>query len=334
MNGAMRWATLSFRLHRWEVAASVVGVLLLTAAMAWFAWQLHGIAADQLACERAASPSGCELISNRYFETSEWGSRLLYLSWGAPFGMGLLLGVPLVAREVENRTSAIAWTLSRSRPVWLASRVAFLGLVLVLLLGAIAVVSEALAAALLPTLDLDADFTWHGRRGWLVVARGLAALGIGLCLGAVIGRVLPTLLAAAFASVLVFTAVSLGMDRWNETEAQVTAYDFGQEGSSGLEGGLMLGSRVELVSGELVGWDEIVGRHQQQLVDMDGAVYTSFDELTGEPDESSLIGWDRTLVVPGSMYPTVVLRESGVVAGVALLFVLLAASVVVRRRVG
>jgi hypothetical protein len=96
----------------------------------------------------------------------------------------------------------------------------------------------------------------------------------------------------------------------------------------------MLGSRVELPSGELVGWDEIVRISDQQMVDMDGAIYTSFDELTGEPDPSSLIGWDRMLVVPGSMYPTIVLRESGVVAGVAVLFGLLAARVVVRRRLG
>ncbi|HEX2142106.1 MAG TPA: hypothetical protein VHK28_07545 [Candidatus Limnocylindria bacterium] len=335
MNSAVRWATLSFRLQRWEVAASVVGVLLLVSAMAWFTWHLRDAGPAQLACQQSASTSDCMPALMRFDQLTDTATRLLYLSWAAPFGMGLLLGVPLVAREVENRTSAIAWTLSRSRLAWLGSRLAFVGLVLVVLLAAIAVASEALATALLPTLDLDADFTWHGRRGWLVVARGLAALGIGLLVGALIGRVLPALLAAAFASVLIFTAVSIGMDRWNESEAVLSAFAAGPEMGDSLAGGLTIGGRIELASGELVSWEYLNRQgYEQQMIDMDGAIYTRFDEQTGEPDESSFIGWDRMLVVPGPMYPVVVLRESGVATGVALLFGLLAARVVVRRRVG
>ena len=110
--------------------------------------------------------------------------------------MGLLLGVPLVSREIEHRTAAIAWTMSRSRTWWLARRVLFLALVMVVLLGVVAVVGEVLASATLPAQHLDRDFAWYGRRGALIVVRGLASLGIGVLVGAWIGRVLPALLVA------------------------------------------------------------------------------------------------------------------------------------------
>jgi hypothetical protein len=322
---------MAFRLQRWEVSASVVGVAVLAAVMAWYTWQLQDIAAEQLACEQSAVLTGCQSIADRWSGLSEWGSRLLYLSWVAPFGMGLLLGVPLVAREVEQRTAALAWTLHRSRLRWLAWRVGFVAVVVIGLLAVVAVAAEALSSALLPTLDLDTDFTWYGRRGWLIVARGVAALGIGLCLGALVGRTLPGLLAAAFISVLAFTAVSLGMDRWNEGEALVVSY-MDQEAGLQLEGGLMVGQRVELLDGRVVGWDEIPRGGGDMIISMGGGIYTSFDEETGEPDESSLVGWDRMLIMPGSLYPTVVARESSVVLGVALVFGLLVTRVVSGRR--
>ncbi|HET6379439.1 MAG TPA: hypothetical protein VFH63_00180 [candidate division Zixibacteria bacterium] len=333
MSALTQRALMAFRLQRWEVGASVVGAIGLAAVMVWFSWQLQAVAAEQLACEQARVLTGCQPIADRWNGLSEWGTRLLYLSWVAPFGMGLLLGAPVVAREVEQRTAALAWILHRSRLRWLAWRVGFVAAVLIGLLAVVALASEALSSALLPTLDLDADFTWHGRRGWLIVARGVAALGIGLAVGALVGRTLPALLAAAFVSVLAFTAVSLGMDRWNQSEALVVSYDV--QGSGGpLEGGLMVGQRVELLDGRVVGWDEVPRGGGDMIISMGGAIYTSLDEQTGEPDEDSLVGWERMLVVPEALYPVVVLRESGVVIGVALLFGLLAARIVARRRPG
>lgn len=327
MTGIRRWATLSFRLHRWEVLASAAGVALLAAAMLWFAWQLRFVAAGDPGCpDPAAYVPGCEQLAQRFGELSEWGSQLLYLSWGAPFGMGLLLGVPLVAREVESGTAGMAWTLSRSRTRWLAARLAFLALVLLALLAVVVLVSRALAAALLPQFDLERDFTWYGRRDWLIVARGLAALGIGVLVGAAVGRLLPGLLEAAFASVLVFAGVSQGMDRWNETEADAGAHGLAQQGA------LVLGQRIELPSGELVDWGHVAALGDTQMIDAGGAIYTAWDDMTGQPDPESLVGWDRQLAIPGERYPQILVRESGVVAGVAVLATLAALSVIRRRR--
>lgn len=318
------WLILSFRLHRWEVLASTAGVATLTAAMLWFAWQLRTLAGTEPGCPDPTSYGpGCEQFAQQFYELSSKAQLLSYFSWAAPFGMGLVLGVPLVSRELEHRTAAIAWTLSRSRARWLARRTAFPALVLVVLLLVVALAGGVLAAAQMPNLHLDRDFTWYGRRDGLVVARGLAALGIGVLAGAVVGRVLPALLLAAFASVLAFTAISLGMDRWVEGDAIVQAFGVDRTGAR------FLGQRIELPSGELVTYGDFP--YRGETWDVEGEIFAAAADI-GQPDK--IIGWDRELLVPGRLYPQIVLRESAVVGGTAVLLALATTFVVGRRRAG
>ena len=325
MRGIGSWLALSFRLHRWEVVASVAGTTIWAAASLWSAWTLRGMAAGEPGCpDPAAFVPGCEAFVQRFSDLSGWAGQLVNLAWGAPFVMGLLLGVPLVSRELESGTAQVAWTLSRSRIRWLAGRAAFLALVLVTLLAVVAVVSEVLASALLPMAHLDRDFTWYGRRGILVVARGLASLGLGLVIGTLVGRLLPAILAAAFASVLVFVGLSLAMDRLNESDAVAQPYGLDRSGA------LFVAQRVELPSGELIDYAELMRRGvTYSASDENGAMYADVYDL-GDPDK--IIGWDRELVIPGRRYPELVLRESLIVTGAAALLAGLAGLAVVRRR--
>ena len=323
----MTWVRLSFRMHRWEVIASVAGVALLTAAMVWFTWQLRTVAATQPEClDPTTYVEACEQSSQPFYELVNRAEWLSYLAWVAPFVMGLVLGVPLVSREVEHRTAAVAWTLSRSRARWLARRVAFLALVMVALLLVVAIASEVLAAAAMPTHHhLDRDFGWYGRRGGVIIVRGLAALGVGVLLGAMLGRVLPALLLAVFASVLIFTTISFGMDRWTETDAVVGAYD------EDLAGGRYLGQRVELPSGELIDYGELQRRGLSAEWFQDDMIFAN-EEDVGHPER--MVGRNRELILPGRLYPQIVLRESAVVGGAALLLGLASVAVVSRRRPG
>ena len=320
------WLVLSFRLNRWEVLASAAGVALLTGGMVWFAWQLRALAAAEPGClDPSTYVAACEQAPQAFYELSNKAEWLSYLAWVAPFGMGLVLGVPLVSREIEQRTAGISWTLSRSRTAWLMRRVAFAAIVLVCLLLVLAIAGEVLGAAQMPTHHLDRDFAWYGRRGGLLIVRGLAALGIGVVLGAVLGRVLPALLVAAFASVLAFTAMSFGMDRWIETDAVVQA-----TGSD--QGARYLGQRIELPSGEVIDYAELTRRGLSiEAIDEENRLFASATDV-GDPEK--MIGWDRIAVVPGRLYPQIVLRESAVVGGVALLLGLVGAAVVGRRRPG
>jgi hypothetical protein len=316
------WLVLSYRLHRWEVLASAAGVALLSAAMLWFAWQLRTLAATDPGCvDPTAYAPGCTQLAQRFYELSSKAEWLSYFSWMAPFAMGLILGVPLVSRELEHRTAGMAWTLSRSRAWWLASRVLFVAVVMIALLLVVAVVGELLTSAVFPNLHLDRDFSWYGRRGGLIVVRGLLALGIGVLIGAVLGRLLPALLVAVAASVLIFAAISLGMDRWMENDAIVLPYGVDRAG------GLSLGQRIELPSGALVNYNELP--YRGETWDVEGDIYGAEADI-GHPER--ILGRDRELVVPGKLYPQIIVREGGVVSGAAALMALAATFIVSRRR--
>jgi hypothetical protein len=321
------WLILSFRLHRWEVLASAAGVAILSAAMLWFTWQLRALAAAEPRClDPMTFVAACEQSSQAFYELSNKAEWLSYLAWLAPFSMGLLLGVPLVAREVEHRTAGVAWTLSRSRTWWLVRRASFLILVLVVLLLVVAAMGEVLTAAEMPTRHLDRDFAWYGRRGALIVVRGVASLGIGVLIGAWLGRVMPALLVGIAATVLIFSGISFGMDRWIEGEAIVAAP------ADDTVGARSLGQRVELPSGQLVDYGELARRGVTvQVIDEENRLFADPEDL-GHPER--MIGLDRTLLVPGRLYPTIVLREAGAVGGAAVLLALAATFVVGRRRPG
>jgi hypothetical protein len=320
------WLVLSFRLHRWEVLASAAGVAILSAAMLWFAWQMRTLSGSEPGCiDPTAYAPGCTQLAQRFYELSSKAEWLSYFSWLAPFGMGLVLGVPLVSREIEHRTAGLAWALSRSRTWWLARPAAFLVLILVVLLLLVAIVGEVLASAQMPAQHLDRDFAWYGRRGGLIMVRGLASLGIGVLVGAWLGRVMPALLVAVFASVLIFSGISLGMDRWMEGDAIVQAFDADRAG------GRQLGQRVLLPSGELIDYGELQRRGLAYEVIQDDRLYAKPEDI-GHLDR--LVGFDRYLVVPGSLYSQIVLDESAVVGGTAILLALATTLVVTRRRPG
>ena len=320
------WLILSFRLNRWEVLASAAGVALLSAAMLWFTWQLRTLAAADPGClDPMTYVAACELSPQAFYELSSKAEWLSYLAWVAPFGMGLLLGVPLVSREVEHKTAGVAWTLSRSRTSWLVRRAAFLILILVVLLLVVAIVGEVLASAQMPTRHLDRDFAWYGRRGGLIVVRGLASFGVGVLIGAWLGRVMPALLVGIAATVLIFSGISLGMDRWIEGDATVSAY------GSPDSGGRYLGQRVLLPNGELIDYGELQRRGLSFEAIQDDLIYARPEDV-GHPER--VVGRDRQLLVPGKLYTQVVLREAGVVGGAAVLLALAATFVVSRRRPG
>jgi hypothetical protein len=320
------WLVLSFRMHRWEVLASAAGVAILSAAMLWFAWQMRALTGNTAGCLDPNSPGpGCEHFAQQFYELSSKAEWLSYLSWLAPFAMGLVLGVPLVSREIEHRTAAIAWTMSRSRTWWLVGRATFLVVVMVVLLIVVAVVGEALASATMPAQHLDRDFAWYGRRGALIVVRGIASLGIGVLVGAWLGRVLPALLVGVFASVLIFSGISLGMDRWLEGDAIVQKFDGNRAA------GRQLGERILLPSGELIEYGELQRRGLAYEVIQDDLLWAKPEDI-GHMDR--LVGYDRYLVVPGSRYSQIVLREAAVVVGAAILLALATTLVVGRRRPG
>jgi hypothetical protein len=151
----------------------------------------------------------CEQTSQPFYELSSRAELLSYLGWVAPFAVGLVLGVPLVSREVEQRTAGMAWALSRSRTAWLLRRVAFAAMVLLCLLLVLAIAASPRRRSTGP--PPGSRLRVVRATGSLLMARGLAA-GIGVLLGAVPGAPAALLLAAFIGPRL--HLISFGVDRW------------------------------------------------------------------------------------------------------------------------
>ncbi|MGH2966866.1 MAG: hypothetical protein ACRDMH_15985 [Solirubrobacterales bacterium] len=149
----------------------------------------------------------CDALMERF---GALGADALYARAGlallAPI-VGLILGVPIVAREIELRTTDLAWSLTLRRSRWLLSRlVPMLALALVgfMILG----FSGSTLFTAIKAGRASPELTEVASQGPTLVARGLMAMGIAVLLGAVIGRTMPAFLLAALA-VLAWSVVAV-----------------------------------------------------------------------------------------------------------------------------
>lgn len=214
-------ARIGFRVHRFEILVAVLACLVVTITA--------GIVSVHLVQANALVPAGC-------FDSWSWSSVLPSSSCDGPVRaflaarddgppvmtamfvlpllVGLLLGVPLVAGELETRTAETAWILAGSRNRWLAYvAVPTFGLILVAVGGA-AVMAQILAAAREPWLVDGPSWESIGSFGTIVVARGAVAFGAGLLAGAVVGRTLPALIVAVIACAFIVVVAIGARQAW------------------------------------------------------------------------------------------------------------------------
>jgi len=120
-------------------------------------------------------------------------SDLPYVSLVVPVVLGMMGGAPLVAHELESRTSDFAWAQSVTRARWLAAKAGWL-----LLAGAVC--GGALAALITwwsgPDNALQANAFAPGpfdTQGIVPVAYAVFAVALGIAAGAVARRTLPAI---------------------------------------------------------------------------------------------------------------------------------------------
>lgn len=343
MTGALTWARLSFRQQRWELILVVIGVVGVTAGMLWFAYSLDAIRAVSPGClEGAGIGSGfafpdntgpsveCQAILEDFYQTQSVATNLMNVAWAAPFGLGVILGAPVVAREIDGGTAELVWSLSQSRVMWLLRRIAFVALFALALLAVLATTSELLAAAI-HQRDLAEDFAFFGQRGLPVVARGAGAIMIGLLVGALIGRVLPAVLVSALVIGLVFVGLSLAHDRWNAGEAGMQR--FWDEDGNPIPfdlGALDIDYGLQTQDGEYLSYGEAYesGILTETFQDEQGRVYAS----AGDLEAGKVFGHDVRLAIPGERYPELMIRDSAVAVLVGVVALGTTAGVVRRRR--
>ena len=310
---------LAYRLHRFELRLLLTAAALLVVGTLWVTLQLTDTRAAELACIRAANAAsappdaGCRQFMPTLDSLTRAGTILAAAAAVAPFMLGLLIGVPLVASEIEGRTAGMAWTLAPSRRRWLLDRLIPAVLMVGVATLAIGLAGDALARAN-PAFDgADPGFAGYDMRGPLLAVRGLAVLFIGVALGAVIGRTLPALLVAAALCMAMLTGLVLFNDALMRAEAVPLPAGSAQMGAS--EKVYDTGYRDDR-TGKVVRFEDY------------WAVASGSPMDGGEVPGMTTVAYQ----VPGSRYPDFVLRESAVLGVVALVFAGLAFGVVQRRR--
>jgi hypothetical protein len=312
--GQADWLRLQWRMHRWEGTFVIGGAVLLSAAMAIVAWQLDASRDLVVACYEQPT----QTLSAECRSAIEWGNTLAgaigilgAVATVTPFAAGIVLGAPLLSREIEHRTAPMAWTLSPSRRSWLAWRTVPL---LIVLIVALLVLGQASAFLLKTAEEGELGFRHYGMFGPMLAARGLAVFGIGLVVGLALGRVLPAVLMTALASVLLVAGLSIGRDLMMRDEAVWRPMGDGSEVVS-----MVFDSGFESdETGEVITWEQAFNEYPE--------VFTEFGE--GAPPGMSPV-WK---IVPPEQFDVYEAREIGALALTAVLLGALALLLVGRRR--
>jgi hypothetical protein len=319
----LRAVRLAYRMQRLELRLLLGAALLVVAAALAITWQTRAVRDEQLACYRDAptavegsldSPCTAQDSSLVVLEQAAAFAKAGVV--GMPIVLGLFLGIPLVAREVESRTSQLAWTLSRSRRRWLLQRATpvFGAVIVACLAGGIA--GDVLVHAAPWVEGSDPGFSDWWARGPQVAVRGVAVGAIGLVVGAFIGRQLPALLLAGMATLALFVAATLMVDGWMEAAAEPVVV-----GPDQIVSGKIYGSALrDDATGEVISYER---------------AYESFGESFGEEiDEfGNPVGYSQVyFMVPSRRYGEFALYESAIFGLVALAGIGASAQIVANRR--
>lgn len=198
---ALRATWLTWRMHRFEVVF-VAGVAVLLAASLWvIASHLRDIHVDPECWAQWAgsdrATSACQRAVGAWLEVNEnevgQTTGIMVL---VPILLGAILGIPVVAREAEMRTLGLAWALEGRRWRWLLAR-----LLPMLAVVVVAAILLGLASSELRSAQAVSPFEAEelgdiARQGPVIASRVLLGFGVGLVVGALLGRTMPALLVA------------------------------------------------------------------------------------------------------------------------------------------
>ncbi|WP_052397314.1 ABC transporter permease [Streptomyces sp. NRRL F-5123] len=199
---------LTWRQHRW----ALVCALGLTVVLAgWLAWLGHEMTVYFHQCHDRPCLSGTPQDAALSSQTGPFrvADHILQFVEYEPLLIAVFLGVPLLAREHEQRTLLLAWSQDVSPQRWLWTKTALLGGCTAVCTAAISLAADHVARVM---SDVTGDGLFEGDTfldsGMLPLALGVAMFAVGVALGAAIRRVLPAALVAVAFFVGLFVLVS------------------------------------------------------------------------------------------------------------------------------
>ena len=316
---SLRAWRLAFKMQRLELLIFLVAAVLVTVASVLIALGASGARAAFDACYQASGTDANCATSPSLNDFSGWGGFAKLGAFLTPFALGLFLGVPLVAREIEGRTAGIAWTLSRSRSRWLIQRILPVVVVVIVLAAAVGIGSEFVTRTN-PFADLAANpgFADYTSRGVLLPIRALAVLLLAIVVGAMVPRQLPALLLAGAVTLGLFVGLSIGMDTWMTAEAKPIPMDETRFGPFGDGPRIFDIAYREDATGEVITMNDF---------------YNRYGDVALPDGEQDPPGFTQVAIgIPGTQYWTWAVRESAALGALALASTAVALVVVQRRR--
>lgn len=286
----MRAALVALRLHRWGLGAVAVLSLLLTALCGWMAWDIGNAVRN---CQAAVVAASCNELKASGTLRAQDVVKVIGVLGFLPFIGGALLGGPLVAREVEQRTASLAWPLAISRTRWLIR----LALPVIGLGGLMTAVPAAagflLVSAYAPEMNPWRTFDNFGLYGPALVVRFVAVSVIGLLAGIWLGRTLPALIAAAAGAAVLFFVLNATYALWVAPVQLPPA----QEPGDAL-GRLFVRQMVQMPDGQLVPVEEALA------IDPELANVTESVEFGLPADRAPEVAWreDAALLAGSTIF--------------------------------
>lgn len=291
---------------RFEVVVLGGTLVVLGIAIGYLAWRLASYQADVQAC---LDPTACRLIREEHLRFESLATPFAAAGVLLPILAGIILGVPIVAREVEQGTASLPWSISSSRLNWLFKRVAILGIVLGAVAAIPSIALDQLTGALLPNVDVSHSYQLADARGAIVEARTFAAFGIATFAGALTGRSLAGVLLAIFASAALLVGLQSLDEAWLRSDAVLLPDPPGAPTES-----LITSIGYALPDGRIVDWATAI-----QVI----------DDPSVAPED---VFPPRYFGVSAALAPDKRLRESGIILLAGFVCVASAAFVVDRRR--
>ena len=233
----------------------------------------------------------------------------------APIVVAMVMGIALLAREIEQQTTNFAWSIAPSRATWLRDRLIPIVIVVLVLGLAGGWLGDMLMGLRQRGVDPWRNFEGLGVRGPTIAAAALLVFGIAGLVGAAVGRQLPALLISGAAIGFGVYGAFTVSDAWVQGDAVVGTYDQTAIGDK------VLDSLIRTPEGEYISWDVAYQRYGSQL---DTINYDGTDNGSGFRV--------ATRYVPGDRYPAAVARLSSLMGGGGLAAVALTFLVVHRRR--
>ena len=263
-----------------------------------------------------AVETACEIKRTAFYEVDQHASEIIGFGSMLPVLAGILLGVAVVARELEAGTASLAWTLSRSRRRWYLTRALLLAAILTGILFVPALAADFMEHARQPLVDPAASFDNGALRGPIFVFRGVLTYGIAVVTGAILGRQLPAVIVTLALTLAVIIGFETAVVRWERSIAE------------------WVPSGANLSSADLMFDLQFRDRATGVIADQNDVINGAPQSNDGGPD----FDWINShyeyvsLVVPGSRYGYVVAAETGAMGAITIVLLGFGMLVVNRRR--